>query len=607
MSDRETPERRTLWGGAAARLAAQLMPLPALAAFFLGLSDAIQRTEGPLDGVTAPVGERTLFPSPKIGKFTEVEQAVDAQLPAAEAATVRLEVKHSGVAKIAGSGVIVSPGGLVLTAGHNLEGATGATEVFLADGRTREAVALGYDHDSDTGVLQILAEGQEQFSYAEIRDGDRMLAGEWCFALGHPGGNDDGRGVVLRVGQVVATSAPIVRTTCKLASGDSGGPLFDLKGRVAAIHSRITEDITENFHIRTPVFIGAWTDLAPGAMLPVLAARDDTPPTRGSEMLASKTGNAVPVSAVVRVDESKRDEDFSREVARARASIVSIENAARGERLCLGTAIAPAVVVTKASTINGTAELQVRFANGQTTAAFLVAGEETNDLAYLRLAHPAPSYIRPIKNEGAMATHRGRFVVTPLPRTDSPLSYESGTIASNPRDIPRRHGFLGIKLVGDLDKTIEREIEAIYPGSIAQDAGMMPGDTIISVGGKTIRTGAQAKAAFSAYYPGETVAIQVLRDGVSHLFHPRMTSDHKLDRSGLDPHFARAAMIDGPTSWRQTGFTQVTQHDIALRPDQMGTPLIDLKGRFIALSIARVDRVTTLALPSSAIHQPPRF
>ncbi|MDB4673689.1 trypsin-like peptidase domain-containing protein [Verrucomicrobiales bacterium] len=607
MSDRETPERRTLWGGAAARLAAQLMPLPALAAFFLGLSDAVRRTVDPVEGAGAPAGERTLFASPRIHKFAEVERAVGARLAAAEAATVRLEVKHSGLAKIAGSGVIVSSEGLVLTAGHNIEGATGGTEVFLADGRTRKAVVLGYDHDSDTGVLQILTEGQERFPFAEIRDEDRMLAGAWCFALGHPGGSDEGRGVVLRVGQVVATSESIIRTTCKLASGDSGGPLFDLKGRVAAVHSRITEDITENFHIRTPVFVATWTDLAPGSMLPAIADRDEPSETRGNEMLVSQTGNAVPVSAVVSGDFKTTDEEFDLAVARARASTVSIEDAMRGERLCLGTAIAPAVVVTKASTINGTAELQVRFANGQTTPAFLVAGEETNDLAYLRLAHPAPSYIRPFKDEGATATRRGRFVVTPLPHSDSPLGYESGTIASNPRDIARARGLLGIKFVLGPDRVVEREIEKIYPGSIAQDAGMMPGDTIISVGGQKVRTGAQAKAAIGAYYPGETVAIQVLREGVAHLLHPRMTSDHKIDSSGLDPHFERAAVIDGPTSWRQTGFTQVTQHDIALRPDQMGTPLLDLKGRFIALSIARVDRVTTLALPSSAIQQPPRL
>ena len=595
-----------MWGGAGARLAAQLMPLPALAAFFLGLSDAVQRTVGPIEGVTARVGERTLFPSPQVGKFMEVERAVAARLEAAKAATVRLEVVHSGLAKIAGSGVIVSPGGLILTAGHNLEGSTGQAEVYLADGRARDAVVLGYDHDSDAGVMQILAIGDEKFPYAELRDGDRMEAGAWCFALGHPGGYDEGRGVVLRVGQVVATSAPIVRTTCKLASGDSGGPLFDLKGRVAAVHSRITEDITENFHIRAPVFIGAWTDLAPGAMVPVIAERDDTLKKSGGGTVASKTGNAVPVSAVVPGILGQEDEVFNRAVARARASTVSIEDAMRGERLCLGTAIAPAVVVTKASTVTGTAELQVRFADGRTTPAFLVAGNDTDDLAYLRLAEPAPSYIRPLGDEVLDEVRRGRFVVAPLPRTDSPLGYESGTIASDLRAITRARGFLGISFKAAENGTPGGVVETIYPGSLAQDAGMMPGDTIISVGGQEVLTRAEAQAAIGAHYPGETIAIEVLRDGVSHLLHPRITSYNKIDSFGLDPHFERAALIDGPTSWRQTGFTEVTQHDIALRPDQMGTPLLDLKGRFIALSIARVDRVTTLALPTSAIHQPPR-
>ncbi len=582
------------------------MPLPALAAFLLGLSDAVRRTAPPGGAGATPVGERTLFRAPEVGKFAEVERMVGARLAAAEAATVRLEVEHSGMAKIAGSGVVVSPEGLVLTAAHNLEEATGVTEVFLADGRKREAEVLGYDHNSDTGVLQILAKEGERFSYAEIRDGDRMLPGAWCFALGHPGGNDEGRGVVLRVGQVVATSAPVVRTTCKLASGDSGGPLFDLDGRVAAVHSRITEDITENFHVRTPVFVGAWTDLAPGAMVPVIAQPHDEADRSESGTVASTTGNAVPVSAMMRKMPTDTSKSFDRAVARTRAAIVSIEDAARNERLCLGTAIAPAVVVTKASTVTETAELQVRFANGQISAAYLVAGDDTDDLAYLRLSEPAPSYIRPLGDEVVPEARRGRFVVTPLPRTDSPLGYEAGTIASNLREIARARGHLGIQFAGTKDGSFGRTIKIIYTGSIAQDVGMMPGDTIVSVGGIEVHTGTEAKKAIQAYYPGETVAIQVLRDGSEHLFHPRITSDHRINLSGLDPHFERVAIIDGPTSWRQTGFSQVTQHDIALRPDQMGTPLLDLKGRFIALSIARVDRVTTLALPSSAIQQPPR-
>ena len=57
--------------------------------------------------------------------------------------------------------------------------------------------------------------------------------------------------------------------------------------------------------------------------------------------------------------------------------------------------------------------------------------------------------------------------------------------------------------------------------------------------------------------------------------------------------------MSGPVSKRKDNFTMVLQHDLPLAKEAMGGPLFDLDGHCIGFNIARVDRVTTYALPAS--------
>jgi len=82
--------------------------------------------------------------------------------------------------------------------------------------------------------------------------------GKWCFALGHPSGFDSTRGQVLRLGRIIGKQDETMQTDCKLLGGDSGGPLFNLNGEVIAIHSRISQQADENFHIPIETFVSNW-------------------------------------------------------------------------------------------------------------------------------------------------------------------------------------------------------------------------------------------------------------------------------------------------------------------------------------------------------------
>src|SRR5262249_25426950 len=86
--------------------------------------------------------------------------------------------------------------------------------------------------------------------------------GQWCIATGHPGGFRPGRTPVVRLGRIQEARDMFVRTDCSLVGGDSGGPLFDMQGRVIGIHSRIGGPITANIHVPVDTYRGTWAGLA---------------------------------------------------------------------------------------------------------------------------------------------------------------------------------------------------------------------------------------------------------------------------------------------------------------------------------------------------------
>ena len=156
----------------------------------------------------------------------------------------------------AGSGVIVSKDGLVLTAGH-VSGRPGRNvTIVLPDGRKVPAVTMGGSDISDSGMCKIKEEGE--WPFVPMAGKGETKVGDWCFALGHPGGFMEKRGIVTRIGRVINKRDATLRTDCRLLGGDSGGPLFNLDGEVIGIHSRIAMADDANFHAPIESFIEHW-------------------------------------------------------------------------------------------------------------------------------------------------------------------------------------------------------------------------------------------------------------------------------------------------------------------------------------------------------------
>ncbi|WP_200392147.1 S1C family serine protease [Roseibacillus ishigakijimensis] len=182
-----------------------------------------------------------------------IQTTLQSILPQTRAATVCLEL---GEEKGSGSGVIVSPEGLILTAAHVSGGVNRSIEAVMEDGTRYPVRTLGLLSNTDAAMAQI--EGEGPFPYVEIDRAETTRLGDWVMSLGHSGGFDLERGVVVRLGRLVRMANHSWQTDGTLIGGDSGGPLFDLHGRLVGIHSRVGKVKLENLHVPMAEFVRNW-------------------------------------------------------------------------------------------------------------------------------------------------------------------------------------------------------------------------------------------------------------------------------------------------------------------------------------------------------------
>jgi len=174
-------------------------------------------------------------------------------------ATVSLFSAKNGAS---GSGVIISKDGLILTAGHVVRGAEEMT-VILPDGTQAQAKILGANYTRDAAMAQII--GDKEWPYAEIGNSKDLKVGDLVVALGHAGGFDAVRTPPVRFGRMIARGRnKFITTDCTLIGGDSGGPLFDLDGKVIGIHSSIGMSLASNNHASIEGYRQDWDKLKEG-------------------------------------------------------------------------------------------------------------------------------------------------------------------------------------------------------------------------------------------------------------------------------------------------------------------------------------------------------
>ena len=140
-----------------------------------------------------------------------------------------------------GSGFVISADGYVLTNNHVVDGADNVT-VTLSDRRVLDAKVVGTDAQYDIALLKLTA---TNLPVVSLGDSKGVKAGQWVVAIGSPFGFDHSvtAGIVSAVGRQFGGAdqqyVPFIQTDVPINRGNSGGPLFNLSGQVVGINSQI--------------------------------------------------------------------------------------------------------------------------------------------------------------------------------------------------------------------------------------------------------------------------------------------------------------------------------------------------------------------------------
>jgi len=139
-----------------------------------------------------------------------------------------------------GSGFIIDSAGYVITNNHVIESAS-EIDVTLSDNSKYKATLVGHDKKTDLALLKI--EAKKDLPFVNLGDSDAMRVGDWVIAIGNP----YGLGGSVTQGIISARQRSInagpfddfLQTDAPINRGNSGGPLFNMKGEVIGINTAI--------------------------------------------------------------------------------------------------------------------------------------------------------------------------------------------------------------------------------------------------------------------------------------------------------------------------------------------------------------------------------
>lgn len=164
-----------------------------------------------------------------------------------------------------GSGVMIDPSGIVLTARHVVRGAQRIT-VILDTGEKLPGKVLGADDATDLAVVKV--DGKKPLPFAPLGDADRLKPGAFALAIGSPFGLEHS----VSVGHISALERRVprsdaegkqyrhlIQTDAAINRGNSGGPLIDIEGKVVGINTMIVTPTSYNTGVGFAVAINSET------------------------------------------------------------------------------------------------------------------------------------------------------------------------------------------------------------------------------------------------------------------------------------------------------------------------------------------------------------
>jgi serine protease Do len=384
-----------------------------------------------------------------------------------------------------GSGFIISSSGIVVTNNHVVKDAATIT-VTLADGKQYAATVLGTDPKTDLAVLKISA--GHPLPYVQFGSSSGVVPGQWVVAVGNPFGlgSTVTAGIVSALGRDIGDGPydRFIQFDAPINEGNSGGPLFDQRGEVIGINTAILSpsggSVGIGFAIPSNMASRVVSELLSGGKVVRgylgVAAQEITPPMAQALGLPGDD----PASDGALVAAVSPDSPAYRAGLQPGDVITSVNGNA----------------VTNPSDL--AADIAAVTPGQDTTISFLRAGAQHQmTVAVATMPSNPDADFQPGSGNGpdqgsAPATSAFGLTLAPVP--------------------PDSRGQLG--LPNDENGAV---ISQVTPNSVADQAGLQPGDVVVGVGGRKVDSPAGAIAAIKAKQAdgAKAVALRIVRQGQS--------------------------------------------------------------------------------------------
>ena len=371
-----------------------------------------------------------------------------------------------------GSGFIISADGYVLTNNHVVDGADQVT-VRLSDRRELDAKVIGTDAQYDIALLKLNA---SNLPVVSVGDSKLVKAGQWVVAIGSPFGFDHSvtAGIVSAVGRNFGGAdqqyVPFIQTDVPINRGNSGGPLFNLQGQVIGINSQIF----------------------------------------------SNTGGFMGVSFAIPIDIAMNAVEQIKTTGRVSRGMigVQIQNVDREQAKALGLPRIGGALVNQVTPGGAADKAGVQV--GDVILAF--AGRDITMSADLP---PLVGSTRPGSKAELSIWREGKTLT--LPVTVGELPVDKGALASargGAAPAAAAGNALGIvveDLSGEQRKALgitdnQGVVVQRLAGNLARRSALMPGDVILMVGRKPVKSVADFNASLKGAKPGVAVMLLVRRN-----------------------------------------------------------------------------------------------
>ncbi len=491
------------------------------------------------------------------------------------------------------SAVVVSPEGRIITVAHAIS-PNRVYKVLFPDGKECLAIALGRialkgtSNLPDVGMLQIIDKGT--WPYAEMGWSSSLKIDEPCISIAYPESLGQSLPFV-RWGRITrkVDRWGFLHSTCVMEVGDSGGPLFDLSGRVIGLHSRADTSEEVNYEVPIDTIRTYWTALG--------LANDyrTTPETKdaiGTDPMVDKI-ISIPELADLPVQFGDVDTKYNKYCIQLTSKMEGTDQKILGTVISLnGIYSGPtynnvSLVLSKSSMIGEQPEILL--AGEKKLQATVVARDKENDLVLLRVETKINDGIS--LNEIDPGNNQpGRILISPFATEKAEIS----VLGSKPFHLlPRfNSGYLGTTLSLREGKNVLTRVQANSPAS---EALLSPRDEILYINETPVTNPGDFSGELQKHWPGEMVTVKgknATGDFAKEIIlgqRPAMTGTHVTE------------FFEGGKSFRRDGFKQVFIHDARIKPEECGGPVIGTDGYFYGLNIARFSRTTCVSIPKDIL------